>query len=117
MSRILSPPAYLHLQSVAPVHNRYRLYTIRIETSNSLAGAPLIVTCAWGRIGQQLQRRVYQCESLETIEKLLLRLLRVRLRHGYGLVERGEGFPEIEVLAEFPVVERMRVGQLQLFGE
>ena len=76
MSRILSPPAYLHLQSVAPVHNRYRLYTIRIETSNSLAGAPLIVTCAWGRIGQQLQRRAYQCESLETMEKLLRRLKR-----------------------------------------
>lgn len=117
-SRRATSSAYLHLQSVAPVHNRYRLYTIRIDASDSPEDAPLTVICAWGRIGQQRQRRVYVygCEDREAVEKLLCRLLRIRLRHGYGVVEQGKDFPELDILAEFPVVDGVGEGQLGLFG-
>ena len=117
MSSRRSSSSYLHLQSVAPVHNRYRLYTIRIDASDSPADASFTVICTWGRIGQQRQRRVYGCEDPEAVEKLLRRLLRVRLRHGYGVVERGERFPELDILADFPEVDRVGEGQLGLFGE
>lgn len=117
MSSHRATSTYLYLQSVAPVHNRYRLYTIRIDAGDPPADAPFTVICAWGRIGQQRQRRVYGCEDWEAVEKLLRRLLRVRLKHGYGVVERGEGFPELDILAEFPAVDRVGEGQLGLFGE
>ena len=117
MSSRRSSSSYLHLQSVAPVHNRYRLYTIRIEAGDPPTDAPFTVICTWGRIGQQRQKRVYGCEDPEAVEKLLRRLLRVRQRHGYGVVEQGEDFPELELLSEFPVVDRVGEGQLGLFGE
>lgn len=93
--------SYLALQYVEPVRNRYRSYLIRINTVTIKDELRYFIVLAWGRIGVKKRRLSYLCRNIQDIDRLLKPVLRTRLRHGYRIVERGERFPEYEILSEF----------------
>ena len=41
-------------------------------------------------------------------------ILKRRYRNGYRVIEQSEGFPELEILKEIPVVDNV-AGQMRLF--
>jgi len=72
------------LKSIIPKQNRYRKYTVRID--RTLWGG-YSVTRAWGRIGQRGRTKVDMFPDVETARAHMEKLVRLRLRRGYRMVE------------------------------
>jgi hypothetical protein len=107
--------AYLTLQDVRSVQNRYRSYLIKIETINIRNRYHYAIKLAWGRIGGNKRVLSYVCNSLDEVKSLLKPILRTRLRHGYRLIDKSENFPEYEILKEFQKGSVVGSTQLLLF--
>lgn len=71
------------LHRINPARNEYRFYLLS-------AGPSLLDECAvtrmWGRIGGRQRGMVTPCNSAETADKLFNRLLKLRLRRGYQII-------------------------------
>jgi len=80
------PPftSYVHLVSIDPTANRYRFY--RLQWHPTLWDDRALL-CVWGRIGTLGQVRVlHHAQTPEALTEAD-RTLRVRLRHGYQIVD------------------------------
>lgn len=75
------------LHRVDPERNEKRYYHLSWGASLLY---PWAVSRHWGRIGGAQQQMITPCESAEEAEKAAARLLRLRLKHGYKLIEREE---------------------------
>ena len=80
------PPftSYVHLVSIDPADNRYRFY--RLQWHPTLWDDCALI-CVWGRIGTLGQVRVLHSAHTPAAAAEAARLLRLRLRHGYDLVD------------------------------
>ena len=80
------PPftSYIHLVSIDPAENRYRFY--RLQWHPTLWD-DLALICVWGRIGTLGQVRVLHTARTPDALADADRILRLRLRHGYDLVD------------------------------
>ena len=80
------PPftSYVHLVSIDPAENRYRFY--RLQWHPTLWD-DVALLCVWGRIGTLGQVRVLHSARTPAAVAEADRILRLRLRHGYDLVD------------------------------
>ena len=80
------PPftSYVHLVSIDPVENRYRFYRLQWHPTLWDDRALLAI---WGRIGTLGQVRVLHSSPTPEARAEADRILRLRLRHGYQLVD------------------------------
>ncbi len=80
------PPltAYVQLVSIDPAANRYRFY--RLQWHPTLWDDRALL-CVWGRIGTFGQVRVLHGIRTPDAVAEAERLLRLRLRHGYELID------------------------------
>ncbi len=80
------PPftSYVHLVSIDPAENRYRFY--RLQWHPTLWDDRALL-CIWGRIGTFGNVRVLHGTHTSNAVAEAERLLRLRLRHGYQLVD------------------------------
>lgn len=76
----------IHLECVDPAANRFRAYHVAIE-ADLFAECALVVS--WGRIGRPGRRRVVGSGDAATVRAMAQRLLRLRKRHGYVVVQES----------------------------
>jgi predicted DNA-binding WGR domain protein len=72
------------LHRINPDKNERRFYAIQAGASTVDSFAVLRI---WGRIGGAQRAMATACASAEEAEKLAARLVRIRIRHGYSVVE------------------------------
>ena len=69
-----------NFKSIDPDRNRFRFFSMYIE--RSLFGE-FILSCTWGRIGTKGRTKPYYFDSEEECEKMLEKIVKVRIDHGY----------------------------------
>ena len=74
----------LKLCQIDPARNRFRCY--RMSVQKTLFGEMNLVI-HWGRIGSPLRMRVETFSEREHLEERQSELVRLRLRHGYSVVQ------------------------------
>lgn len=75
----------IHLECVNPAANRFRSYHVAIE-ADLFAECALVVS--WGRIGRPGRTRVVGSGDIASVRAMAERLLRLRERHGYVMVQQ-----------------------------
>ena len=90
---------YITLKDIQPAQNRYRVYTIVVDLVR--ATEEYQVTLSWGKIYATKQRKVYTCPDRDALDKFITKVLAIRLKHGYALVELHEQTPSYPILQEF----------------
>ena len=97
---------YICLICVDPISNKWRSYAIEVHQNK--------VLCFWGRMNKYRQRLLKTFPNEEQQTHFLQTILKRRYRNGYRVIEQSEGFPELEILKEIPVVDNV-AGQMRLF--
>lgn len=104
---------HITLKDIRPAQNRQRVYTIAVSSDGLFDS--YAITLYWGRVGSKRQRKICQCNSKKALDKLITGILKVRLKHGYLLVDKHEFTPEYSILEEFEMAPIYPSNQLKLF--
>lgn len=102
---------HITLKDSRPRENRHRVYTIFVSEKGGLYS----VTLLWGRIGAKKQRKIQVCETLDILNRCIINILKMRLNHGYLLVEKSEYTPSYDILNEFKQDALYSNDQLKMF--
>ena len=93
---------YLVLQSIDPTLNRFRGYSITINTFQTQTQDTIYtVRTAWGRVSNLYQSNTRLFLSLKDVQQYIHTNLLTRKRHGYSIVEQSIGFPNVPPIETF----------------
>ena len=76
----------IYLEKIEPDTNCFRFYTIRTEP-DFFEDRALVVQ--WGRIGGRGRTMIRGSGNRRECEDLALRIVQLRLRHGYTMMQAG----------------------------
>lgn len=102
----MSTKEYISIVCVDPINNKWRSYALQVSANK--------VVCLWGRMNKYKRALTKNFETTETRDKFIRSILLRRKRNGYKILDKSEGFPNLDIISDMPTTDNI-AGQLRLF--